>query len=147
MTQQSLPAPVVVLRSQVQEHFTPLTSDPNKSVRAKAIRAILALMKDGRCNLCFREVENYNDLYRWHFDHLDDLQYHRYSPRTQHLQFRISGKDIATRSLGLVIDHCRQDTQLLCKDCHFKKNMRTYREAHRAARMAQHMRDLGVGII
>lgn len=145
---QTLPVPArVVTREEAREYFGPLTSDKNLSVRAKAVRAIMALMKDGQCNICHREVEDYNQLYRWHFDHLDDLQYFPVSTRTGIRQFRISGKDIATRSLALVIDHCRDDTQLLCKNCHYKKTRATFLEGQRVARISHLARNMGVHMI
>lgn len=112
----------VVERGQVKAYFTPLTLSASKPEKARAIRAILALQKGGKCNGCQDVVQNYANLYRWHFDHLHPLVHYKHSPDTGILQFRISGTDIANRTFDLVVRHAVQDTQLLCSRCHFAKS-------------------------
>lgn len=117
---------VVVRKDDVREHYTPLTLSRDKRTRVKAIRALLALAKGGRCNYCYAEIENYNNLYRWHFDHLFDLQDYEISPVTHIRQFRISGNDAANHRFDTVMRHGMNDTQLLCKNCHYLKNRETF---------------------
>lgn len=137
---------VVVRKADVQSYFAPLTLSADKRTRVKAIRAILALAKNGRCNYCFKEVENYNNLYRWHFDHLFDLQDYEVSPVTGIKQFRISGNAAANHRFATVIRHGMDDTQLLCKNCHYLKNRETYMNRQAAATGITHLVDrFGLG--
>lgn len=137
---------VVVRKDDVRAYFTPLTLSKDKRMRVKAIRALLALAKNGRCNYCYMEVENYNDLYRWHFDHLFDLQDYEVSPVTGIRQFRISGNAAANHQFATVLRHGMEDTQLLCKNCHYLKNRETFFRRQQTAtgltRLADH---LGLG--
>lgn len=117
---------VVVGKDDAKAYFTPLTLSRDKRTRVKAIRALLALAKGGRCNYCYTEIENYNNLYRWHFDHLFDLQDYEVSPVTHIKQFRISGNAAANHRFATVMRHGMRDTQLLCKNCHYLKNRETF---------------------
>jgi hypothetical protein len=135
-----------VSKAQAREYFTPLTLSADKRVRVKAIRALLALAKNGRCNYCYKEVENYNDLYRWHFDHLFDLQDYSVSPVTQIHQFRISGNAAANHRFATVMRHGLEDTQLLCKNCHYLKNRETFYARQQTATGITRLTDqLGLG--
>jgi 5-methylcytosine-specific restriction endonuclease McrA len=144
---QRLPSPyepvrIVVRKENARAFFTPRLAWRNPRMRTKAVRALLMLYHGGRCNYCKREVDNYWDTYRWHFDHLHDLQDYDVSPTTGIRQFRISGNDCANRSLELVFRHGREDVQLLCKDCHYHKNMRTHAERQTYAGAVVRTRDI-----
>ncbi len=132
---------VVVRKDDAQAYFAPLKLSSDKRTKVKAIRAILALAKNGRCNYCFQEVENYNNLYRWHFDHLFDLQDYEFSPVTGIKQFRISGNAAANHRFATVMRHGMDDTQLLCKDCHYRKNRETFLNRQAAATGLVHLSD------
>ena len=133
---------MVVRKEDARDFFTPRLKWRNPRMKVKAIRALLALYHGGKCNFCGAVLENYWDTYRWHFDHLADLQDYTHSPRTGIKQFRISGNDCANRRLATVFKHGSQDTQLLCKDCHFHKNMRTFHDRQAYASAVVKTRDI-----
>lgn len=122
-----------VSRAMVREVFAPHVGSRNKRMCAKARRAVLALAKGGACNNCGLAVDNYWEMYFWHFDHLFDVQDHAVSPLTGIQQFRISGNDCVNRSWRLVKEHAMRDTQLLCADCHWEKNQLVRRDRERVA--------------
>lgn len=126
----------------LRERYTQMLGSQDKRTRAIAIRALLAIYHGGRCNQCGLVVENFDNLYRWHFDHLADLQDYTHSPRTGMFQFRISGNNCVNRKLQNVFRHGMYDTQLLCKNCHYHKNMRTFHDRQQYAQAVVRARDI-----
>ena len=137
---------MVVRKEDARDFFTPRLKWRNPRMKVKAIRALLALYHGGKCNFCGAVLENYWDTYRWHFDHLADLQDYTHSPRTGIKQFRISGNAAANHRFATVIRHGMDDTQLLCKNCHYLKNRETYMNRQAAATGITHLVDrFGLG--
>lgn len=109
----------------------PLTLSRDKSIKAKAIRAVMAAsFFRGECQArvaddCQMTIGDYGNMYYWHFDHVDDLQEYPVSPRSGIKQFRLSGNNLANHNFALCMRHCKSDTQLLCKECHWLKTFGT----------------------
>lgn len=115
--------------------FMPLTLSRDKSVRSRAMRAVMAAaLFKGECQArvaddCQMKIADYGNLYYWHFDHMHDLQEYPVSPVSGITQFRLSGNSLVNHNFAKALQHCKQDTQLLCKECHWQKTFGT--ESHR----------------
>jgi len=128
-------------------HFEPALQHQDYKIRARARRAVLAAQKGGRCEQlgCTNEIHDFSDFgrdaprdNRFEFDHLQPVDRFEYSDVTGLKQFRISGNDCARRKWQTVRRHALQDTQLLCRECHYQYNKqreewRLRSEGYRAA--------------
>lgn len=98
-------------------------------VRALARRAYLAALQGGRCRMdllmhersdlplwtCDNRVRDFRFLRFWEFNHIHDRATYGTSGA-----FVISGTDCANRKWDVVLEHCMEDTILLCRECHHR---------------------------
>ncbi len=123
--------PPITDPEEAKTYFMPLTLSRDKSIKAKAIRAVMAAsLFRGECQArvaddCQMQVQDYGNMYYWHFDHVDDLQEYPVSRRSGIKQFRLSGNNLANHNFALAMRHCAADTKLLCKECHWLKTFGT----------------------
>jgi len=118
------------LYSDVQAELSKYLHVKNPVTRNRARRGYLAIEHGGTCKDCMRVVPDFWDMgknamppyKRFEFDHIFPLEFYEESPRTALKQFRISGNDCVRRRWNLVYLHCLEDTQLLCRECHFQRN-------------------------